>query len=51
MGLVPYFTKLTVSNLVAGNSFFTLHFDETVTAQKRNRWTYLYDSGLISTMK
>ena len=36
-GLGPYFTKLTVSNLVAGNSFFTLHFDETVTAQKKKQ--------------
>ena len=33
-GLGPYFTKLNVNNLVAENSFFTLHFDETVTAQK-----------------
>ena len=33
-GLGPYFTKLNVNNLVAGNSLFTLHFDETVTAQK-----------------
>ena len=34
MDLVPIFAKLNVNNLVAGNSFFTLHFDETVTAQK-----------------
>ena len=33
-GLGPYFTKLNVNNLVAGKSFFTLHFDKTVTAQK-----------------
>ena len=40
-GLGPYFTKLTVSNLVAGNSFFTLHFDETVTAQKKKQMDLL----------
>ena len=40
-GLGPYFTKLTVSNPVAGNSFFTLHFDETVTAQKKKQMDLL----------
>ena len=40
-GLGPYFTKLNVNNLVAGNSFFTLHFDETVTAQKRKQMDLL----------
>ena len=39
--LVPYFAKLNVNNLVAGNSFFTLHFDETVTAQKRKQMDLL----------
>ena len=53
-GLGPYFTKLNV-NLVAGNAFFTLHFDKTVTAQKRKQMdllvTYWYVSGQKSTMK
>ena len=40
-GLGPYFKKLTVNNLVAGNSFFTLHFDETVTAQKMKQMDLL----------
>ena len=40
-GLGPYFAKLNVNNLVAGNSFFTLHFDETVTAQKRKQMDLL----------
>ena len=40
-GLGPYFSELTVSNLVAGNSFFTLHFDETVTAQKKKQMDLL----------
>ena len=39
-GLGPYFTKLNV-NLVAGNAFFTLHFDKTVTAQKRKQMDLL----------
>ena len=40
-GLGPYFAKLNVNNLVAGNSFFTLHFDEIVTAQKRKQMDLL----------
>ena len=32
-GLQPYSTQQTIQELVDGNSFFTLHFDETVTAQ------------------
>ena len=40
-GSGSYFTKLTVSNLVAGNSFFSLHFDETVTAQKKKQMDLL----------
>ena len=40
-GLGTYFAKLNVNNLVAGNSFFTLHFDETVTAQKRKQMDLL----------
>ena len=31
--LGPYLTQQTIKELVDGNSFFTLHFDETVTAQ------------------
>ena len=40
-GLGPYFAKLNVNNLVAGNSFFTLHFDKTVTAQKQKQMDLL----------
>ena len=32
-GLRPYFTDMTIRELIEGPSYFTLHFDETVNAQ------------------
>ena len=40
-GLGPYFTQQTIKELVDGNSFFTLHFDETVTAQTNKQMDLL----------
>ena len=40
-GLGPYFTRQTVNELVRGTSFFTLHFDETVTAQTKKQMDLL----------
>ena len=40
-GLGPYFTQQTVNDLVSGNSFFTLHFDQTVTAQTKKQMDLL----------
>ena len=31
-GLVPYFQQATVKEIIQGNSYFTVHFDETVSA-------------------
>ena len=40
-GLGPYFTQQTIKELVDGNSFFTLHFDEAVTAQTNKKMDLL----------
>ena len=34
-GLGPYFQQATVKEIIQGNSYFTLHFDETVSAQMK----------------
>ena len=34
-GLGPYFQQATVKKIIQGNSYFTLHFDETVSAQMK----------------
>ena len=40
-GLGPYFTQQTVKELVDGNSYFTLQFDETVSAQTKKHMDLL----------
>ncbi len=35
--LGPYFTTLVINDIKEGGSFFTLHFDETVTAQVKKQ--------------
>ena len=40
-GLGPYFTQETVKELVNGNSYFTLQFDETVSAQVKKQMDLL----------
>ena len=40
-GLGPYFTQLTVKDIVEGKSFFTLQFDETLTAQVKKQMDLL----------
>ena len=40
-GLGPYFTQETVKKLVNGNSYFTLQFDETVSAQVKKQMDLL----------
>ena len=47
-GLGPYFTQQTVKELVGGNFYFTLQFDETVSAQTKNIWISSYGTGQIS---
>ena len=42
-GLGPYFQQATVKEIIQGNSYFTLHFDETVSAQMKKH-------GLISVL-
>ena len=32
-GLGPYFNEMTIREIVEGNSYFTLHIDETVTGK------------------
>ena len=36
-GLGPNFSHLIITNIMKGQSFFTLHFDETVTAQGKEQ--------------
>ena len=40
-GLGPYFTQLTVKDMVEGKYFFTLQFDETLTAQVKKQMDLL----------
>ena len=40
-GLVPYFCQLTITDIMKGWSFFTLHFDETVTAPVKKQMNFL----------
>ena len=50
-GLTPYFTDMTVGELMEGQSYFTLNFDKTVNAQVKRRWICLFDSGQTPTMR
>ena len=50
-GLGLYFTQLTVKDIVEGKSYFTLQFDETLTAQVKKQMDYLCTTGLKATMK
>ena len=34
-GLGPYFRQMIIKDIVEGNSYFTLHFDETISAQTK----------------
>ena len=34
-GLGPYLNEITMREIVEGDSYFTLHFDETVTAEEK----------------
>ena len=36
-GLTPYYTDMTFREFMEGQSYFTLHFDETVNAQVKNK--------------
>ena len=40
-GLGPYFQQATVKEIIQGNSYFTLHFDETVSAQVKKHMDLL----------
>ena len=40
-GLGPYFNEMTIKDIVQGNSYFTLHFDETITAQVKKQMDLL----------
>ena len=40
-GLRPYFNEMTIKDIVQGNSYFTLHFDETITAQVKKQMDLL----------
>ena len=40
-GLGPYFQQATVKEIIEGNSYFTLHFDETVSAQMKKHMDLL----------
>ena len=40
-GLGPYFQQATVKEIIQGNSYFTLHFDETVSAQMKKHMDLL----------
>ena len=40
-GLGPYFQQATVKEIFQGNSYFTLHFDETVSAQMKKHMDLL----------
>ena len=40
-GLGPYFQQATVKEIIPGNSYFTLHFDETVSAQVKKHMDLL----------
>ena len=44
-GLRPYFTDMTIRELMIWQSYFKLHFDKTVIAQVKSRWMCLFDSG------
>ena len=40
-GLGPYFQQATVKEMIQGNSYFTLHFDATVSAQVKKHMDLL----------
>ena len=40
-GLGPYFQQATVKEIIQGNSYFTLHFDEIVSAQMKKHMDIL----------
>ena len=40
-GLIPYFTEINIREIVQGPSYFTLHFDETVSAQTKRQMDLL----------
>ena len=40
-GLGPYFQQATVKEIIQGNSYFTVHFDETVSAQVKKHMDLL----------
>ena len=40
-GLGPYFKQATVKEIIQGNSYFTLHFDETVSTQVKKHMDLL----------
>ena len=44
-GLGPYFNQMTMRDTVQGHSYFTLHFDERITAQVKNKLIYMYAIG------
>ena len=35
--LGPYFNQMTIRDIVQGHSYFTLHFDETITVQVKKQ--------------
>ena len=40
-GLGPYFRQMIIKDIVEGNSYFTLHFDETISAQTKKHMDFL----------
>ena len=40
-GLGPYFRQMIIKDIVEGNSYFTLHFDETISAQTKKHMDLL----------
>ena len=45
-GLGPYFNQMIIREIEEEHSYFTLYFDETVTAKVKNKWIYLCIIGL-----
>ena len=47
-GLGPYFLQKTIDDILRSpNTYYTIHFDETTTAQVKSRWMFLWDTFQI----
>ena len=54
-GLGPYFSQLTITDIIKGQSFFNLHFDETGTSQVKKHknllghyWSEKYHDVMVN---